>query len=150
MQIILFCDFITWLYVWAEHVLMRFCHLINPINHSFVCKVIEGRHIRILNKSFMCYSELNRMNLCIFSIAWIVGEDFFTLFNCERSSWSWSYGSWIYNYLCNQCLSLVKLWVEIQLRWGILDATLCDKVFSDMRQVSSFLRVLGFLTATIY
>jgi len=20
-------------------------------------------------------------------------------------SWSWSYGSWIYNYLCNQCLS---------------------------------------------
>jgi len=19
--------------------------------------------------------------------------------------WSWSYGSWIYNYLCNQCLS---------------------------------------------
>jgi len=20
-------------------------------------------------------------------------------------SWSWSYGSWIYNWLCNQCLS---------------------------------------------
>jgi len=20
-------------------------------------------------------------------------------------SWSWSYGSWIYNYLCKQCLS---------------------------------------------
>jgi len=20
-------------------------------------------------------------------------------------SWSWSYGSWIYNYLCNQCIS---------------------------------------------
>jgi len=20
-------------------------------------------------------------------------------------SWSWSYGGWIYNYLCNQCLS---------------------------------------------
>jgi hypothetical protein len=25
-------------------------------------------------------------------------------------SWSWSYGSWICNYLCNQCLSL---WVRI-------------------------------------
>jgi len=25
---------------------------------------------------------------------------------------SWSYGSWIYNYLCNQCLSLLKLWVR--------------------------------------
>jgi len=23
----------------------------------------------------------------------------------EGPSWSWSYGSWIYNYLCNQCLS---------------------------------------------
>jgi len=27
-------------------------------------------------------------------------------------SWSWSYGSWIYNYLCNQCLSSLKLWVR--------------------------------------
>ena len=23
-------------------------------------------------------------------------------------SWSWSYGSWVYNYLCNQCLSPLK------------------------------------------
>ena len=30
-------------------------------------------------------------------------------------SWSWSNGSWIYNYLCNQCLSLLKLWVRILL-----------------------------------
>ena len=28
-------------------------------------------------------------------------------------SWSWSYGSWIYNYLCNQCLSVLMLWVLI-------------------------------------
>ena len=28
-------------------------------------------------------------------------------------SWSWSYGSWIYNYLCNQCLLPLKLWVRI-------------------------------------
>jgi hypothetical protein len=25
--------------------------------------------------------------------------------------WSWSYCSWIYNYLCNQCLSPLMLWV---------------------------------------
>jgi hypothetical protein len=25
--------------------------------------------------------------------------------NDKRPSWSWSYGYWIYNYLCNQCLS---------------------------------------------
>ena len=33
----------------------------------------------------------------------------------EGQSWSWSYGSWIYNYLWNQCLSPLKLWVQIPL-----------------------------------
>jgi len=27
------------------------------------------------------------------------------LLNSMGQSWSWSYGSWIYKYLCNQCLS---------------------------------------------
>jgi hypothetical protein len=33
---------------------------------------------------------------------------------------SWSYGSWIYNYLCNQCLQPLKLWVSMlfmAVRW---------------------------------
>ena len=41
---------------------------------------------------------------------------------------SWSYGSWIYNYLCNQCLSPLTLWVQISFRRGVLDTTLCNKV----------------------
>ena len=41
---------------------------------------------------------------------------------------SWLYGSWIYNYLCNQCLSPLTLWVRILLRRGVLDTTLCHKV----------------------
>jgi hypothetical protein len=32
-------------------------------------------------------------------------------------SCSWSYGSWIYNYLSNQCLSPLKLWVWTLLMW---------------------------------
>jgi hypothetical protein len=40
---------------------------------------------------------------------------------------SWWYCSWIYNYLCNQCLSPLTLWVRITLRRGVLDTTLCDK-----------------------
>jgi len=47
---------------------------------------------------------------------------------CSRPSWSWSYGSWINNSLCNQCLSLLKLWVQTPSWWGVLDTTLCDKV----------------------
>ena len=31
-------------------------------------------------------------------------------------SWLWSYGSWLYNYLCNQCLSPLMLWVQISIR----------------------------------
>ena len=41
-------------------------------------------------------------------------------------SWSWSYCSWIYNYLCNQCLSPLMLWVRISIRARC--TTLCDKV----------------------
>jgi hypothetical protein len=52
----------------------------------------------------------------------------------------------IFNYLCNQCLSPLKLWVQVSLRRGVLDTTLCDKVcqwlvagrwFSTGTQVSS-------------
>jgi len=43
--------------------------------------------------------------------------------------WSWSYGSLIYNYLWNQCLSTLSLWVRIPLRRFVLDATLCDEIY---------------------
>jgi hypothetical protein len=33
----------------------------------------------------------------------------------QGPSWPWSYGSWIYNYLCNQCLSALMLWVQISI-----------------------------------
>ena len=63
----------------------------------------------------------------------------FTYFNLGPS-WLWSYGSWIYNYLCNQCLSPLKLWVRTlfmarctwyNIRWSSLSVT-CDRsvVFS--------------------
>jgi hypothetical protein len=35
---------------------------------------------------------------------------------------------WINNYLCNQCLSPLMLWVRISIRRGVLDTALCDKV----------------------
>ena len=50
------------------------------------------------------------------------------LLSVSGPSWLCSYGSWIYNYLCNKCLSPLRLQVWIPLRQGVLDATLCDKV----------------------
>jgi hypothetical protein len=40
--------------------------------------------------------------------------------------YTWSYGSSLSNYLCNQCISQLMLWVRTM--WGILDTKLCDKV----------------------
>jgi len=44
----------------------------------------------------------------------------------RRPSWSWSYDSWIYNYLRNRCLSPLMLWVRIPP--SARCTTLCDKV----------------------
>jgi hypothetical protein len=49
-------------------------------------------------------------------------------------SWPWTYGSWIYNYLCNQCRSPLMLWLRIS----------CDKFVGDLRQVGGLLHVLRF------
>ena len=48
----------------------------------------------------------------------------FTYF--QGPSWSWSYGSWIYNYLCNRCLSPLMMLVRLPLRTRC--TTLYDKV----------------------
>ena len=42
------------------------------------------------------------------------------------TSWPWSHSSWIYNYLCNQCLSPLMLWVRISIRARC--TTLCDNI----------------------
>jgi hypothetical protein len=49
-----------------------------------------------------------------------------TLDCLQGSFWPWSYGSWIYNYPCNQCLSTLMLRVWTPLRRGVLDTLLCD------------------------
>ena len=44
------------------------------------------------------------------------------------SSWSWSHGSWIYNYLWNQYQSPLTLWARTPLKRGAIDTTLCNKI----------------------
>ena len=70
--------------------------------------------IYISNFSILCQFKQN------VGLAWSLSK--------KGPSSSWSYDSWIYNYLCNQWLSPLTLWVRIPLSRGILNATLCDKV----------------------
>jgi hypothetical protein len=67
--------------------------------------------------------------LCEHSYKWCMrlGNIIKIYFNTVRGpSWPWSYGGWIYNYICNQCLSPLMLWVRLPLSSRI--TTLCDKV----------------------
>ena len=52
------------------------------------------------------------LNGSVASSLWRLVFQFFIFHPIYKwSSWSWSHGSWIYNYLCNQCPSPLKLWV---------------------------------------
>ena len=72
------------------------------------------------------------IHVCSYSHMVDLWAEYFTNYHnlhlIHRLSWPWSYGSWIYNYPCNQCLSPLTLWVRIPLRRGVLNTTLCDKV----------------------
>ena len=48
-------------------------------------------------------------------------------------SWPWSYGCWIYNYLCNQCLSppMLWVWISIMARCTTLCRTVCQWLATD-------------------
>jgi hypothetical protein len=51
-------------------------------------------------------------------------------------SWPWSYGSWIYNYICNQCLSPMMLWVRTPVHGEVYS------IQHYVIKVGGFLRVL--------
>ena len=62
-------------------------------------------------------------------------------------SWSWLYGSWIYNYLCNQCLfSITTKVVNLNPIHGEVYSIqhYVIKFVSDLQQVGGFLQVLRF------
>ena len=73
---------------------------------------------------FFNFRSINEENMLLSNVYWSVIS---FIFYTRGPSWSWSNGSWIYNNLCNQCLSPLTLWVRIPLRRGVLDTTLCDK-----------------------
>ena len=64
-------------------------------------------------------------------------------------SWSWSFGSWIYNYLCNPCLSPLKF---VSSNLALARCTSIQhyviKFVSDFWQVSGFLRILRFVSTS--
>jgi len=65
-----------------------------------------------------------QMHVMYYKIPWYHNQ---TIFKCQGPSWPWSYyGSLIYNYLCNRCISPLMLWVRLPPKARC--TTLSDKV----------------------
>jgi len=64
------------------------------------------RHFEI----YVTQITLSNLNLYII-LVYAFEVEFNLHFIFRGPSWSWSYGSWIYNCMCNQSLSSLKLWV---------------------------------------
>ena len=93
--------------------------------HCSLCKDLDLQCRDTTAHGAFIYASLNlciKMMIHAISNCSSIIEPKFT----KGSSWPWSYGSWFYNYLCNQCLSPLMFWVQISIRVRL--TTLCDKV----------------------
>ena len=121
--------------------------LLVQLNINFICMKLGNWNEGEICQSFRGFAQIHKnftfLRFCIDAIIncfypseklhkYIIQSYILSL----GPSWSWSYGSWIYNYLCNQYLSPPKLWVRtpfitIIIMWSSLSVT-CDKsvVFS--------------------
>ena len=76
-------------------------------------------------------SNFSKCFLAFFILIKVAADAANKKINILLSYVNWKRGllwSWMYNYLCNQCLSPHTLWVRIPLRRVVLYTTLCDKV----------------------
>jgi hypothetical protein len=136
-------------------------------NHGTVYIAIEGHHIGIIllkivfnfrSMKIMWIKEINwlcnflkYMDLKVWNLIYSYSRLMCSI-HVKGLSWPWSYGSWIYNYLCNQCLSPLKSEFKPRSWWDVQHYVM--KFVSDLQQVGGFLWVLRFpppikLTTTI-
>jgi hypothetical protein len=104
------------------HIEHTFC--ICPFLVTFFLATIDGRNL-IFGHKLHIGTPYRRKRF-------LTRQDSYFLFAEERGYHKWalahSSSCWIYNCLCNRCLSPLTLWVPTPLRWGVIDTTLCDKV----------------------
>jgi len=92
--------------------------------------ILAGRYIQVNSVSHGWTKLFCRDSILLFR--WIINFVNFVILSlghhvvrgCLKCSWFEIQSC----HLCNQCLSPLTLWVQIPLRQGVLDTTLCDKV----------------------
>ena len=89
-------------------------------------------HIKLkVQTSYFTYTETGHINITIYNV--LTSAIPFTKISSKTFCHNqhlllYGGGGGIYNYLCNQSLSPLMLWVRIPFRRGVLETTLCDKV----------------------
>ena len=119
------------------HLLRKWCSEKLTQTSYFVTKLscINHTQITVSYKWHFCYTTCCCLILqFFFYFSRIFFISFLSLPLLHWPPWSSSYGSWIYNYLCHQCLSYLKLWVRIPLKakctrysfmWSSFSVTCC-------------------------
>ena len=113
---------------------MAYCY--ECLSYILAVSLIGGSNHDILGKPQSCYSRWSPLSHNVVSRKILVEAGFELkimrtyssyLFLTVTPPWpsgSGSYVSWIYAYLCNQCLSRLTLWVRTPLRRSVLETTI--------------------------
>jgi len=115
----------------SEQLHLYFTHHSSLTHSSWTCQCLtlcEKKICQTKGSLRTVKLELDVWGIFVFFLALFLCTNPLTSNSNQGLSWPSSYGSWIYNYLCNQCLSPLTLWGRIPPSRGVLDATLCDKV----------------------
>jgi hypothetical protein len=84
-------------------------------------------HLQTLLITCLYYKDPHIMHMCVLTYITFTRSVKYILRISLRPSRPWSYGSWIYNYLCNQCyLSplMLLVWILIKVRCTTVN-TMC-------------------------
>jgi hypothetical protein len=118
------CSFhlLKWLFL-IDNSFKLGCDITPSINCSLSTEIenIKTNQLIIFKKVTKRIISKNRLNFQFWC-----DYTFCTFQPGKGPSCAWSHGNWIYNYLCNQCLSLLMWRVRISIRARC--TTLCDKV----------------------
>jgi hypothetical protein len=102
--------------------LLNYYHLVTMTQNTLA----HCNHLKHVCNSVSQWHKVYRFLVIIF-IYMCVTMTQNTLTHCYKwQLWLWSYGSWIYNYPCNQCLVPQMMGVRILIRARC--TTVCDKV----------------------
>ena len=80
------------------HTVVKTMTILNFVSYQNICIILLDRTFKHI------WSSENYNFIITLSLSWFYFK--------QGPSWSWLYGSCIYNYLCNQCLSPLKFRVR--------------------------------------